>query len=196
MRIVIEGPDGAGKSTLVQGLRKKLLGYHFTKEPSDYNEELRIIREVLKQEMLPLNAQVKLFNLSRRLMSWELDITNALYDRSVISSLIYQGVMNDKLAVVEEVNKEWLEKFNVDIIVILTRGKDNYDSARRDFIDVFDNADIEYHKRLNHAYKNFDYLKYFPSSKVILMDLEQTPMTEEETVEYIYKQIMNHKGDN
>lgn len=93
--IVIEGPDGCGKTTLILALQKKLLNAKYIKEPYNINIKKEIMFNI---NMHPLSKHY-LYLADRILLHDEIhkhhDIRIPIVsDRSVVSSLVYDGYIN------------------------------------------------------------------------------------------------------
>jgi dTMP kinase len=96
--ITIEGLDGAGKTTLCQGLAEALPGARLLREPGGVELSERI-RELVKDPGLEVDARAEalLYAAARAQLAASLvrplleDGTTVLLDRFVDSSLAYQG---------------------------------------------------------------------------------------------------------
>jgi dTMP kinase len=96
--ITIEGLDGAGKTTLCQGLAEALPGARLLREPGGVDLSERI-RELVKDPRLEVDARAEalLYAAARAQLVASLvrplleDGTTVLLDRFVDSSLAYQG---------------------------------------------------------------------------------------------------------
>ena len=121
MFFVIDGPDGCGKTTLINRLKESLGGHFvFVSDPGS-TEYGKRIREVLKDKDVPMcrQAQILAFTSARSQMVDEVIIPSlsagrhVICDRYMCSTYVYQGIgvedivnLNDKYCgrIVPDVN--------------------------------------------------------------------------------------------
>lgn len=130
MFIVFEGPDHAGKSTLV----KKFVEYYtekgsnilLTREPGGTPVGEKI-REIIKDPNNEMNSLCEEFLFAaQRAQHCEfikeklLENCNVVTDRFVQSSYIYQGVCQENLALVYNINNVAMQKLKPDLIIMIT----------------------------------------------------------------------------
>ena len=183
--IVLEGPDGSGKSTVAKELCKKLendgLQVVHTREPGgiEISEEIRNIILDPKNTMMDAKTEALLYAASRRqhLVEKVFPATNSgkivVCERFLDSSLAYQGfgrglgldeVLNINLFAIDNTYPDLTIYLDVDEQVGLDRLKD------RDFKDRLDQESIDFHHRVKQGYaevlKRFkDRIKIVDASK-------------------------------
>ncbi|HXQ33703.1 MAG TPA: dTMP kinase [Anaerolineales bacterium] len=127
--ISIEGPDGVGKSTLVNHLKEYFIesgkNVIAIKEPGS-TPIGSLIREILLKEKLPLDTQIEYF-IANRVLLHALIVrptlkkkTIILSDRCVMSSLVYQGLMTGRFHEVMERHKSIEEFIWPDLTIVCT----------------------------------------------------------------------------
>lgn len=167
--ISIEGPDGAGKSTQLEKIReyfhRKEIPVMFLREPggTDIGEKLReIILDPENSEMRPL-TEALLYAAARAQLVEELILPNlqagitVVCDRYIDSSIAYQAFGRRLGSVVEEINKQAVEKAMPDLTILLLlssrEGLDRIDGVARKK-DRIENASLDFHQRVLAGYKN------------------------------------------
>ena len=171
MFITFEGPDGCGKSTILEEVYKNLMNLDFpvikTREPGGtrISEKLRNI--ILDEDNKELTAVTEslLMAASRSQHVEELIIPAikekkiVLCDRFVISSLVYQGYARnlgiDKILKLNEfatldTKPDMILFFDVSEKNILDRRK------KRNTSDRLEKEEVDFHKRV---YKGYNYIK-------------------------------------
>lgn len=171
MFITFEGPDGCGKSTILEEVYKNLVNLDFpvikTREPGGtrISEKLRNI--ILDEDNKELTAVTEslLMAASRSQHVEELIIPAikekkiVLCDRFVISSLVYQGYARnlgvDKILELNEfatlgIKPDMILFFDVSEKNILDRRK------KRNTSDRLEKEEVDFHKRV---YKGYNYIK-------------------------------------
>lgn len=167
--ITIEGPDGSGKSTIVQEIVKRLdkeqIDYIVTREPGgiDISEQIRSIILNPKNKNMDVKTEALLYAASRRqhLVEKIIPALNAgkhvICERFVESSLAYQGYGRDiGIDEVFSINEFAIDGILPDVTIFLDiepnvglrRIKKN-----RDNLDRLDLESIEFHQKVYEGYK-------------------------------------------
>ena len=165
--IVFEGPDGSGKTTVLEKVYKRLLqdGYDIYKfrEPggTDISEKIREI--ILDNENIEMNPRCEalLYAASRAQLVGEklrplLEKGSIiLCDRFVLSSMLYQGIGRG-LGVdeVKNINDFAIGEIRADLTLFLNIDyKPAIDRKRKNFIsDRLENEDDSFHKKTYDGY--------------------------------------------
>ena len=165
--IVFEGPDGSGKTTVLEKVYKRLLqdGYDIYKfrEPggTDISEKIREI--ILDNENIEMNPRCEalLYAASRAQLVGEklrplLEKGSIiLCDRFVLSSMLYQGIGRG-LGVdeVKNINDFAIGEIRADLTLFLNIDyKTAIDRKRKNFIsDRLENEDDSFHKKTYDGY--------------------------------------------
>ena len=165
MFISIEGIEGCGKSTLVNGLSEHLqnkeIGYVITKEPGSTSIG-KILRKILldkKQQISPLTELLLMF--SDRLDHLEKVIKPSLKegkivitDRYIDSTYAYQGagrgiskdIINNLVTQTEILLPDKTILLDLDPEIGLKR------ASSRNELDRFESENLEFHKRLRKSF--------------------------------------------
>lgn len=191
--ITVEGPDGAGKSTLIQKLNEKLLEeltvpLITTREPGG-SDIAEIIREVIldpKNKEMDDRTEALLIAASRRQHIVEkirpaLERSEVvLCDRFVDSSITYQGAGRgigvDEIATLNQFATENLTPditlyLDVDAQVGLNRIGTKVSNRQKDRLEM---EEVSFHNRVREAYQVL--LKKNPN-RIQLIDAAQDPET-------------------
>lgn len=149
MLTIIEGPDGAGKSTLVKQLCER--GFIEVKPfPRELVEQYGLYEKVFSSEMYSHN--------------------NFVMDRSFISEWVYRIAVNDKKPNIRLI--EIIKLLELDnVIVVYCNNKNAFEnSIKRGETYI---TDENTHKRVFDAYEFiFDTLEKFTFSKIIKYDYD------------------------
>ena len=165
--IVFEGPDGSGKTTVLEKVYKKLLqdGYDIYKfrEPggTEISEKIREI--ILDNENIKMSSRCEalLYAASRAQLVEEklrplLEKGSIiLCDRFVISSMLYQGIGRGLgIDEVKNINDFAIGEIRADLTLFLNIDyKTAIDRKRRNFVsDRLENEDDSFHKKTYDGY--------------------------------------------
>ena len=182
MFIVIDGPDGSGKTTLAMGLASRLqqdgISTIYTYEPTYESKAGKELRRLMKiGGITDLYAFVDLFVVDRKEHIKSL-IVPALErgeyivcDRYKYSALAYQQLQGVSAEYLVEINKECLipniafilMPKEVDVLLhrILDRGKDQEIFEEKEFLS----RTLEFYKKLP---------SYFPDEQIIFLEAEDS----------------------
>lgn len=193
--LTFEGPDGSGKTTQIELLRKYLVenGYEvlMTREPggTKISEKIRdIILDNKNAEMCPM-CEALLYAASRAQHVHEV-IKPAIEcgkvvicDRFVESSLIYQGIGRG-LGVerVRKINEAALDGLQADIIFMLSIPYEEglRRKAKQRNLDRLENSGDEFHRKVFEGYKEIAK----SSDRIIEIDANRD-------IESVHKDILN-----
>lgn len=192
--IAFEGPDGSGKTTILNNVEKFLkennIDCIITREPGGTNISEKI-REILlsnDNKEMSARAEALLYAASRAQHVDELIVPNlkkgilVISDRYVLSSLAYQGfgrdlgydeVMSINDFAINNLMPDYTFFFNVDPITVLKRKRNNF------VTDRLENESSSYHNKVYRGYqeimrRNQDNLIIIDASKSIEEVTEQT----------------------
>ncbi len=202
--ITIEGPDGAGKTSVVQALVAKLQAEGvseivMTREPGGIKIAEQIRRVILDVENTEMDARTEalLFAASRRqhLVEKILPALEAgklvICDRFVDSSMAYQGVArNIQTELIWEINHFAIENhlpdltFLIDVPAEVGLERIYQAKGQRQF-DRLDQEDVSFHNLVREAFLSFEK----ETERIVLIDGTQTI---EKVMESIY-QMMKDK---
>lgn len=200
--ITIEGPDGSGKTTIVQELTKRLetskINYIITREPGgiDIAEQIRKIILNPKNTIMDAKTEALLYAASRRqhLVEKVLPALKAgihvICERFVDSSLAYQGYGREiGIDAVYSINKFAIDNIMPDTTIFLDI-KPNEGLKRikqnRNNLDRLDLEGIEFHQRV---YEGYEIVKEMFKDRIIVVDANKPKA---EVVDAVYE-IINHK---
>lgn len=191
--IAFEGPDVAGKSTVIKRLKIVLPTifenekFLFTREPGNLlsdNNECEKIREDILNNKKNTEEQSKLFAKSRLIHTDDIikklkEGYNVITDRYILSSLYYQGliigydkVFNDNKKVIDLLNKEKIKLNNV-IFKISTDTYNKRMALRDEAKDAIEDVEKETILNRIEAYNSatsVDELKHINNNKVYIID--------------------------
>lgn len=202
--ITIEGPDGAGKTSVVQALVAKLQAEGvseivMTREPGGIKIAEQIRRVILDVDNTEMDARTEalLFAASRRqhLVEKILPALEAgklvICDRFVDSSMAYQGVArNIPTELIWEINHFAIENhlpdltFLIDVPAEVGLERIYQAKGQRQF-DRLDQEDVSFHNLVREAFLSFEK----ETERIVLIDGTQTI---EKVMESIY-QMMKDK---
>jgi len=189
--ITIEGGEGAGKSTIIEMLKRDYKDFIFTREPGGIKigEEIRNI--ILNNEMdskteLLLFAAARREHLVRTILPNLLNGKTVICDRFIDSTLVYQGygrelgidnVMNINKFVTNDLMPDLTIYLDVDPKIGLERIHKNTSNE----INRIDNEKMEFHNKIREGYKLL--LTMFPE-RIKEIDANQP-------IDLVYRDIIN-----
>ena len=165
MFITLEGSEGAGKSTLIESLKKYFLNnnieFIFTKEPGA-TEEGAELRKLLLDKTIELDPISETFLLLadriehvKKIINPALEENkNVLSDRYIDSTYAYQGAGR-------KINKDELDKFikplnfpipDLTIYLDLPVKEGLMRAKERDKLDRFEEEEIDFFERIRNSY--------------------------------------------
>lgn len=166
--IVFEGPDGSGKTTILNNvekfLREENIDFIITREPGGpkISEDIRDILLSNDNSEMSARTEALLYSASRAQHVDEVIKPNlekgvlVISDRFVLSSLAYQGfgrelgydnvkMINDFAT--DNLSSDYTFFFNVDPITVLKRKRNNF------VTDRLENESNSYHNRVYYGYQ-------------------------------------------
>lgn len=166
--IVLEGPDGSGKSTMAKKIGEycKLKGkeIEFTREPGGTNISEKIRELILdnKNTEMDYRTEALLYAAARaqlvneKIIPWLEKGKVVISERFVLSSLVYQG-LGRGLNIDEVKNINDFATCNIVPDLVLLFDMDPEKALKRKFIrgngDRLENESIDFHKRVYEGYK-------------------------------------------
>ncbi|MBS4462748.1 dTMP kinase [Aerococcaceae bacterium zg-B36] len=169
--ITFEGPEGAGKTTVIQLLVKELKekGYHdivVTREPggSQIAEQIRTVILDSNNTLMDKRTEALLFAAARRQHLVEVVLPAleqgkvVLCDRFIDSSLAYQGLARDiEIEKIWEINQFAIEGTLPDLTLLIDVpaeiGLKRIHNARKDEkFDRLDQEALEFHQQVREAF--------------------------------------------
>lgn len=163
--LVVEGPDGSGKTTMVDMIEKEIAlqgNFMRIREPGGTIIGERI-REVLMTEPMSESLRMKLFALARDILFDSIpdDMELIISDRSFVSSLVYQGLVGGiKSKEILDVNASTLAKikeFDLILLSLDTKTMMGRIASRKEENTIFDNEGYTYQKNIRSAYEKIPY---------------------------------------
>ncbi|MCI5839752.1 MAG: dTMP kinase [Peptoniphilaceae bacterium] len=166
--IVFEGPDGSGKTSVIDGIRKKLeeknIDFRIFREPggTEISEKIREILLDNNNVNLKYTTEALLMAASRAQLVSEKIIpllkeeVNVICDRFVISSLVYQGIgRNLGIKEVEIINNFATNGLKPDLTIFLDIDAEVAMERKKiaKKLDRFEKEDIDFHKKNYEGYK-------------------------------------------
>lgn len=128
--VVFEGLDLAGKTTIINEIKKIKNEYTYTKEPGFNDNVSKKFREIILGKSLPPLTEAYLFATDRSLhcsyIKEQLIKNNTvLCDRFVYSSYYYQGVIKELgIDLIKDINKNVLNNLTPDFIFYIKISND------------------------------------------------------------------------
>lgn len=172
--VAIEGGEGTGKSTLVKELKKRLPNVCFAYEPGFGSIKAQEIRRHILIEDYSDRELAILFAMARNEIRSGIpeDADFVITDRSIISSMVYQGGINK----VMDVNRHYVQGLRLPDMVFLLTGDIgriyNRMVETRDDIssNPFDRQPLEYHQQIDARYKEVIKQLYGETNHYYLLD--------------------------
>jgi len=190
--IVLEGPDGSGKSTvaefMAEYLKDKGHEIEFSREPGGTNigEKIREIILDVKNEEMSSEAEALLYAASRAQHVTEkikptIDSGKDLIcERFYYSSLVYQGI-GRKLGVdvVKSFNEFAIQGVYPDLVIFLDVDPEKALKRKKDTenLDRLENEKISFHKEVFNGYKEI--IRILPEIKVVDADRRKDEIYED-----------------
>ena len=185
--ITVEGPDGAGKSTQIEFIKKffanKGLDVLYTREPGGtvISEKIRnVILDKEHVEMSPI-TEAMLYAAARAQLVHQV-IKPALQeerivicDRFVDSSIAYQGFGRGLLGCVENINTYAVDGCIPDLTLLLMvesqKGIDRVKNLGTENMDRMEKEKIDFHKKV---YDGYSYIAEKEPERIARIDASQT----------------------
>lgn len=196
--IVFEGMDGAGKSTAIKRVNEWLQSIYkegevvFTKEAGGTPIGKKIRDIILYNTAANQLTDILLFLADRNENKHRVVLPNVqkgnivICDRSYCSSLVYQGLMNDKFKEVYDLHKKCDLLLEPDLLLIFDIDP-TISMARTSKGDKFEMHDVEYFTQIRSHYKNTIPKYMSDKCRVVFIDGSQT----EDMVFYNVKSIIS-----
>lgn len=178
--IVLEGPDGSGKSTVAKMIADYLgqKGHEivFSREPGGTNisEKVRdIILDNDNDEMADttealLYAASRAQHVSEKIIPWLESGKTIICERYIYSSLVYQGIGRGLgVEKVKMINEFGTKGIYPDLVLFfdIDPGKALKRKTRHDGGDRLEQEDLSFHRQVFEGYKQI--IKIFPEIKII-----------------------------
>jgi len=165
MFITIEGPDGSGKGTVIEGIKKNYPNIIFTREPGGVaiSEAIREIILDNKNTEMDKMTEAFLYAAARRqhLIEKIIPALNegkvVLCDRFIDSSLVYQGYargigMEEILALNKFAIGEVIPQLTIYLDIAPEKGLYRVQMNRKNKQDRLDNENLSFHKKVHEGY--------------------------------------------
>jgi dTMP kinase len=198
--ITVEGPDGAGKTSVIAEVSKRLsednIDYILTREPGgiDIAEQIRSVILNPKNTAMDAKTEALLYAASRRQHLVEKVIPAlkenklVLCDRFIDSSLAYQGCGREiGIEEVYSINEFAIDGIMPDLTLYLDVdpqvGLDRINKNRKN-LDRLDVEKIDFHERV---YQGYEKVKELFKNRITIIDANRTL---DEVVEDVYQVIV------
>nr|WP_300090000.1 dTMP kinase [Sedimentibacter sp.] len=167
--IVLEGPDGSGKSTMAQKIGQHFRGQgkqiEFTREPggTDISEKIRELILDKNNTEMDYRTEALLYAAARaqlvheKIIPWLQEGKVVISERFVYSSLVYQG-LGRKLGIeeIKNINDFGTNKLKPDMVLLLDVNPEKGLKRKLsiDGGDRLENENISFHQKVYEGYKN------------------------------------------
>ena len=166
MFFVFEGIEGAGKTTIIKELEKKLIAegkkVKVTSEPTGKNDPFgtAIRRLIMEEDTNPL-SEFFLFSAFRskhvkQIKQWIKEGYIVLCDRFIYSSIVYQGhVLGIDIDFINQVNHYVLDGLTPNKVFLIDVDPEiaqQRNLKEQDKNDKFDLAPLEFHQKIRNSY--------------------------------------------
>lgn len=167
--IVLEGPDGSGKSTMAQKIgqhfREQGKQIEFTREPggTDISEKIRELILDKNNTEMDYRTEALLYAAARaqlvheKIIPWLQEGKVVISERFVYSSLVYQG-LGRKLGIeeIKNINDFGTNKLKPDMVLLLDVNPEKGLKRKLsiDGGDRLENENISFHQKVYEGYKN------------------------------------------
>jgi dTMP kinase len=191
--IVLEGPDGSGKSTMAQKIgqhfREQGKQIEFTREPggTDISEKIRELildrnnteMDYRTEALLYAAARAQLVN--EKIIPWLQEGKVVISERFVYSSLVYQGLgRNLGIEEIMKINDFGTNKLKPDMVLLLDVNPEK--GLKRKLLidggDRLENENISFHQKVYEGYKSLS--EFCPEIRTI---------NAERTIDEIFNEI-------
>ena len=163
--IVLEGPDGSGKTTQFELLKKIYPDAVFLREPGGTIAGEKIREILLSKEEIPLSSvsEMLLYAAARAQLIEEVILPGLIKgkliicDRFLLSSLVYQGIERGLgIDLVNNINQLGLSDIHPDLTFYLDISKEDSRLCRheRNATDRFESETDDFHDRIIDHYNN------------------------------------------
>lgn len=164
MLVAIEGIDGSGKTTLIEGLKKHFQNkFEFVKDPGGYSEDslsMKIRTLLMNTPDISPECQALLFNAARLDTLQKLKSENVIFDRYIFSTIAYQygGLDGNIYSIVDGLNSvlSCSGSFKLDFVIYLNidpeLAADRLDSRNVDNGKHFEKLEIQ--KKVHSTYES------------------------------------------
>ncbi len=211
MFITFEGPDGCGKTTIInliyQDLQKKFGQENvvLTREPGGKNNVIaEDIRNILLNKLnykICARTEALLFAASRAQHVKDFIIPNVkkgkivLCDRYIHSSLVYQGYARDLgIKDIWDINTFAIDKTMPDFTILLMlsaeKGLERIKSNKNRDVNRLDRETLNLHKKV---YKGYQHIAKLYKNKIVQVDAGKSiEKVHEDVLEVVLKKITKH----
>ncbi|MDF2677158.1 MAG: tmk [Bacillota bacterium] len=193
--IVLEGPDGSGKSTMANKIGEyyKLKGkeIEFTREPGGTNISEKIRELILDNNNVEMDyrteallyAAARAQLVSQKIIPWLENGKVVISERFVYSSLVYQGLGRGlNIEDIKKINDFAICNIVPDLVLLFDIDPEKALNRKLRFNngDRLENENISFHRRVYDGYKQI--ANYYPEIKII---------NAERSIEELFEEIKN-----
>ncbi len=178
--IVLEGPDGSGKSTMAKKIgdyyRVKGREIEFTREPGGTKISEKVRKLILDKNNTEMDyrteallyAAARAQLVSEKIKPWLNEGKIVISERYVYSSLVYQGIGRGLgVEEVKKINDFATDGLKPDMVLLLDVNPEKGLKRKLNINggDRLENEDISFHKEVYEGYKSL--IQFFPEIKII-----------------------------